>query len=185
MEYQTLGDKDLAAACSRGDRSAERELYTRYAARLYLVCQRYVSDREDARDLMHDALIKALDSIGKYSFTGEGSLYSWLRRVTVNMAIDRLRRQKLKFVPLPDYAVLDVPDDDVKMLEIPKEVLLKMVQDLPEERRAVFNMYCIDGFSHKQIAEVLGINEKSSASVLARARIQLRQAVNDYMNKDE
>ena len=178
-------EQELARLCTAGDREAQGELYSLYASRLYALCYRYVADRDDAQDLMHDAMIKAMDSFKSFSFTGEGSLYAWLRRLTVNVVIDRLRQlSKLRLVPLDSTIepnISEPEEDDVD--SITAQVMLDMIAALPDVRRTVFNMYCIDGFSHKDIAAVIGITEKGSASILAKSRAQLKNAINEYLKR--
>ena len=135
---------------------------------------------------MHDSMIKAMGSFRLFSYNGEGSLYAWLRRLTVNIVIDRLRSMsKLRMVPLDTTMEWDVQDSagDEDVESIPASVLLEMVASLPSVKRAVFNMYCIDGFSHKDIAAAIGITEKGSASILAKARTQLKNAINEYLKR--
>ena len=178
-------EQELARLCTAGDREAQGELYAQYASRLYALCYRYVADSEEAQDLMHDAMIKAMDSFRYFSYSGDGSLYTWLRRLTVNVVIDRLRQMsRLRLVPLDQTMETGNPDtDDDAADDIPAQVLMDMVAALPSVRRTVFNMYCIDGFSHKDIAAAIGITEKGSASILAKARAQLKSAVNDYLKR--
>ena len=178
-------EQELARLCTAGDREAQGELYAQYASRLYALCYRYVADREEAQDLMHDAMIKAMDSFRSFSYTGEGSLYAWLRRLTVHCVIDRLRQMsKLRLVPLDQTMETGNPEADEDAADdIPAQVLMDMVAALPSVRRTVFNMYCIDGFNHKDIAAAIGITEKGSASILAKARTQLKSAVNDYLKR--
>lgn len=178
-------EQELARLCTAGDREAQGELYAQYASRLYALCYRYVADREEAQDLMHDAMIKAMDSFRSFSYTGDGSLYAWLRRLTVNVVIDRLRQMsRLRLVPLDQTMETENPDTNEDAADdIPTQVLMDMVAALPSVRRTVFNMYCIDGFSHKDIADAIGITEKGSASILAKARAQLRSEVNNYLKR--
>ena len=178
-------EQELSRLCTAGDREAQGELYAQYASRLYALCYRYVADREEAQDLMHDAMIKAMDSFRSFSYSGEGSLYAWLRRLTVNVVIDRLRQMsKLRLVPLDQTIETGNTDtDDDAADDIPAQALMDMVAALPPVRRMVFNMYCIDGFSHKDIAAAIGITEKGSASILAKARAQLKNQVNDYLKR--
>lgn len=178
-------EQELARLCTAGDREAQGELYAQYASRMYALCYRYVADRDEAQDLMHDAMIKAMDSFRSFSYSGDGSLYAWLRRLTVNVVIDRLRQMsKLRLVPLDQTMETENPDTNEDAADdIPAKVLMDMVAVLPSVRRTVFNMYCIDGFSHKDIAAAIGITEKGSASILTKARTQLRSAVNDYLKR--
>ena len=178
-------EQELARLCTAGDREAQGELYSQYASRLFALCYRYVADSEEAQDLMHDAMIKAMNSFKSFSYSGDGSLYAWLRRLTVNVVIDRLRQMsKLRMVPIDSTMEPGITDDNDEAVDnIPAQVLLDMVAALPSVRRTVFNMYCIDGFSHKDIADAIGITEKGSASVLAKARAQLKSQVNDYLKR--
>jgi len=184
--YKELDEKTLAGYCSARDRQAEDELYRRYAARLLTLCRRYCADGDDAKDLMQDAFIKALDRIGTYKYRGSGSLYAWISRIAVNMALNHLRRQKWRFISLDRYEGDEPPDPtEEQMQKIPEECLLKMISGLPDVRRTVFNLYCIDGFSHKEIGEMLGISEKGAASTLAKARRQLKEEINKYLKESD
>ena len=91
MKKSFLTEQELALGCVRKDRDAQGELYARYSSRLYAICLRYIEDREEARDLMHDCMIKAMDNFKTFRYVSEGSLYAWLSRITVNMAINRLK----------------------------------------------------------------------------------------------
>jgi RNA polymerase sigma-70 factor (ECF subfamily) len=185
MGTNSISERDLASRCTDKDREAQGELYARYAARLYAVCCRYVSDREEAQDLMHDSMIKAMDTIRSFTYNGEGSLYAWLKRLTVNTVIDRLREvSKMRMVPLDSTMEPDYPEPDEDEVDnIPASVMLQMVASLPEVRRTVFNMYCIDGFTHREIAQAMNITEKGSASILAKSRAQLKNAINEYLKR--
>ena len=179
-------ERNLAALCTQGGPAAEKELYLRYAAKIHAVCRRYSDSADDALDLMHDAFIKAYDKLPGFRYSGEGSLYAWLRRLTVNLALDRLRRKRLRLVPLDERGVDAAPDPpDEAMAALPLEKMLDLVASLPPERKAVFNLYCLDGWSHREIADRLGITEKGSASLLAQARKQLKEKIKDYLATHE
>ena len=100
MRKSFLTEQELALGCVRNDRDAQGELYTRYSSRLYAICLRYIEDREEARDLMHDCMIKAMDNFKSFRYVSEGSLYAWLSRITVNMAINRLK-ESFRFRQIP------------------------------------------------------------------------------------
>ncbi|MBR2856934.1 MAG: RNA polymerase sigma factor, partial [Bacteroidales bacterium] len=178
-----IEDNELARLCARGDEKARKELYTRYAAYLYALCIRYVGDRELARDLMHDAIIKIFDTVGKYKPTG--SLKSWCARVTVNLVIDHLRKSKrIDLVPL-EHTQEKIPEpQNEEVAKIPKAELMRMVGELPETKRVIFNLFCVEGYSHKDIAQMLDIKEKTSSSLLFKAREQLAKNVRDYIRKN-
>ena len=178
-----IEDIDLAKLCARGDDKARHELYTRYAAYLFALCIRYVGDRELARDLMHDGMIKIFDTIGKYKPTG--SLKSWCARVTVNLVIDHLRKSRRLETVSIDQAQERIPEpQNEEIAKIPKTELMRMVGELPETKRVIFNLFCVEGYSHKDIAQMLDIKEKTSSSLLFKARAQLAENVRDYIRSN-
>lgn len=182
-----LDEQSLAGLCSEHCRKAEDELYTRYAGRLYALCLRYCDNPDDARDLMQETFIKALDNISSFTYRGEGSLYAWIRRIGVNLAINRMKARRLKFIPFEMSGVEAVDDDppDESAAQVPERVLLQMISELPAMKRTVFNMFCIDEYSHREIAKALGITEKGSASILSRAKAQLRERIRNYIRELE
>ena len=178
-----IEDIDLAKLCARGDNKARHELYTRYAAYLFALCIRYVGDRELARDLMHDGMIKIFDTIGKYKPTG--SLKSWCARVTVNLVIDHLRKSRRLETVSIDQTQEKIPEpQNEEIAKIPKTELMRMVGELPETKRVIFNLFCLEGYSHKDIAQMLDIKEKTSSSLLFKARAQLAENVRDYIRSN-
>ncbi len=186
MSKTFLSEKELVSGCIRKDRDAQGELYARYASRLYTLCLRYIEDTEQARDLMHDSMIKALDNIKSFRNDSEGSLYVWLRKITLNMVFDTLRQnnrfREISLELISDDDLQNVEDsDDEPAQEIPESVLKQAISTLTPVRRAVFNMYYIDGFSHKEIAKALDITERGSTSILAKARTSVRKAITDYL----
>ncbi|MBO6083019.1 MAG: sigma-70 family RNA polymerase sigma factor [Bacteroidales bacterium] len=184
--YQALNEQDLARSCAQGDRAAEEELYKRYAARMFTLCRRYTDNPEDAQDLMQEALLRALDRIATFTYAGNGSLYAWISRIAINMALNAIRRKRWRTLSLDFRAQDTIPEPtEEEMVEVPPEKLLEWIAALPALRRTVFNLYCIDGYSHKQIGEMLGISEKGSAGVLAKARKQLKETINRYLKDTE
>ena len=160
MRKSFLTEQELAWGCVHSDRDAQGELYARYSSRLYAICLRYIEDREEARDLMHDCMIKAMDNFKSFRYVSDGSLYAWLSRITVNMAINRLKESS-RFRQIPFEQVSG--DDLENALEPDAE--------------------CIDGYSHHDIARALGITERTSTSVLAKARASLKKALMNYIDK--
>ncbi|WP_418990841.1 RNA polymerase sigma factor [Alistipes sp.] len=180
-----MEEQILAEGCSKGDDTARRELYDRYAGRLLAVALRYAGDRATAEDLMHDAFLKIYGAVGRFSYRGPGSLRAWMERITVNVALEWLRnRNRLGCVPLDEERKLPeaVEPASEEVARIPQAELLGMVGELPDGYRAVFNLYCIEGYSHREIAEMLGINEKSSSSQLFRARAMLARKIKAYLD---
>ena len=183
-----LTEQEIAIGCARKDRDAQGELYARYATGLYALCLRYIEDREEARDLMHDAMIKAMDNFKSFRYAGEGSINAWISRIAVNMAIDRLKENsKFRQIPLELVSEGEIENalepDAESVREIPDSVLDEIIAELPPVKRTVFNMYCIDGFSHKEIAGKLGITERGSTSIMAKARASVKKAILSYLNK--
>ena len=179
-----IEDFRLAELCARGDEMARRELYTKYAAYLYTLCIRYVDDKELARDLMHDAMIRIFDTVGKYKPVGP--LKSWCSRVTVNLVIDYLRRSRqMNHVSLDNVQGNISEPQKEEISKIPKTELMRMVRELPETKRIVFNLFCVEGYSHKDIAQMLDIKEKTSSSLLFKAREQLAESVRNYIKLNE
>jgi len=184
--YNELDEQALARACSQRDRLAEEELYRRYAARVYALCRRYLGDEEEAKDLMLESLVRALDKIGDYHYQGQGSLYAWISRIAVHKTINQIRRRRWRTVSLDFRAGADIPDPTEQEMEaVPTEKLREWITELPEMRRAVFNLYCIEGCSHKEIGKMLGISEKGSTSMLAKARKQLKEKIREYLKEQD
>ena len=179
-----MSEQELAQRCARGDNEARRALYDRYGARLLSLCRRYARDSSEAEDLMQDAFVKIFRVIGRFRWTREGSLYSWMARVTLNLAFDsaKRRRRLAQELMLADSLVEEIPDEpDYEQAQaVPLEVLLSMIEALPEGYRTVFRLYCIDGLSHREIAALLGIKEKSSSASLTRARAVLARSIQQY-----
>lgn len=183
IESINIPDIELAKQCAQGDEIARKELYTRYATCLFALCIRYIGDRELARDLMHDSMIKIFDNIGRYRPTG--SLKAWCTRVAVNTVIDYMRRSKrVQFQSLEDNEIRIPEPQNEDLIKIPKQELMKMISQLPEAKRLIFNLFCIEGYSHKDIAAMLNIKEKTSSSLLFKARAILAENVKDYIKKN-
>ena len=182
--YKDLDEQELARYCCEGDKLAEDELYRRYAARVYTLCRRYLGDHDQAQDLMQDTLIKALEKMGSYRYGGKGSLNAWISRIAVNKALNLIRRQRWRWVPLDLRSQDTFPEPtEEEMLSIPQEKLLEWISELPKMRRTVFNLYCMEKYSHKEIGKMLGISEKGSAGELAKARRQLKEEINRYLKR--
>ena len=184
--YKNLDEQELARYCRAGDRLAKEELYRRYAAKVNTLCKRYLGNEEDAKDLMLETLIQAIDKIESYRYTGEGSLYRWISRIAINKAINLIKRHRWRMAPLDVWVKDDIAEpteDEVEV--IPKEKLQEWIAGLSETRRTVFNLSCIDGYSHKEIAKMLGISERGSTSILAKARKQLKEKIKQYLKEKD
>ena len=161
-------------------------MYDRFASPLLAICIRYMGSRDEAEDVLHDAFLKIFGKLDRFEFRSDAELGGWVRRVTVNHCLDLLRKRRLKSVSLD--ALPDLPEeepDSGEVRKIPPAVLMKMISDLPEGYRTVFNLFCMEGWSHRDIGLKLGIGEKSSSSQYSRARALLARKIKDYLNGQE
>ncbi len=180
-------DDILVKKLKGGDTFAQRELYDLYAPSLLPIAVRYMGSRDAAEDILHDAFIKIFGGVKKFNYRGEGSLRAWMSRIVVNCSLEALRQRKaLRVVSLDqDRVSLDVEDEPPEVGRIPQEVLLSLIAELPEGYRTVFNLYCIEEYSHREIAQMMGINEKSSSSQLLRAKRLLMTKIKSYIELHE
>jgi RNA polymerase sigma-70 factor (ECF subfamily) len=165
-------ENDLVAALTRQDRWAQKVLYEQYYSRMMVVCLRYAGSSDEALDLLHEGFIKVFQNIGKYR---TGTLSGWIHTIMLNNCIDNYRksvRRRSEDLSEASYVSNDGPDALSKLSE--KEIL-EAVQDLSPAYRTVFNLYVMEGYSHKEIADVLQINESTSRSNLLKARIKLQE----------
>lgn len=181
-----MEELELSDLCKKGDNRARKELYERYAGRLLGVCMRYVNDRDTAQDLLHDGFLKVFNSFDKFAWRGEGSLRAWMERVLINTVLQHLRKndslsQTLEVEELPE--MYEEPDASAVEM-IPQTVLMQFINELPVGYRTVFNLYTMEEKSHKEIAELLGINEKSSASQLFRAKNTLAKKIKEWVKNN-
>lgn len=178
-----MNELQIIAGCKEQKREAQRILYERYARKMYGICLRYSSDHADAQDLLQDGFMKVFAHIG--TFQEKGSFEGWLKRIFINLSLESLRKKKSLFQFSDDIQnVPDVIDDsteDSQMYKLSEVELLKMVQELPQGYSTVFNLYAIEDFSHKEIAEMLDISEGTSRSQYVRARQILQRKVKQYI----
>ena len=183
-----MDEQDLARRCAHGDTVARRELYETYGSRLLALCRRYARDVAEAEDLMQDVFVKIFRVIGRFRWTRPGSLYSWMARVALNLAFDSAKKRRRLARELVNVeALAETVEDDPgyeETMSVPAEVLQGMIAALPEGYRTVFTLYCIEELSHKEIAALLGIKEKSCSANLARARAALATAIRAYLNEE-
>lgn len=175
MEFTVYRTKDieLIEGCKKKNGQAQKELYTQFSGKLYALCCRYIREKMEAEDVLIMAFTKILDRIGQYK--GEGSFEGWMKKIVVNESLTYLRRNKNMYLETDISAADREPDFDKLESHLQAEDLLKMIESLPAGYRVVFNMYAIDGYSHKEIAEQLGITENTSKSQLSRARTALQK----------
>jgi RNA polymerase sigma factor (sigma-70 family) len=175
MEFKIYRSKeeDLIKGCLRRNGAAQQQLFDLYSAKMYALCYRYVRHAMEAEDIMVTAFAKIFERIDQ--FKGEGSFEGWIRRIMVNEALTFLRKSRTMYLETELDQADREPDYDRLSDHLEAEDLLKMIQELPAGYRLVVNMYAIDGYSHKEIAEHLGISENTSKSQLSRARVYLQK----------
>ena len=162
----------------RGDRRSQKAIYGLLSAKMFAVCLRYMGDRDAAEDILQDGFVTLFSKLDSYS--GEGSFEGWARKIFVNTALMSLRKKDvLRKTEDVDTAWNITSDDPSVIQRIGYQELLKMIAVLPPGFRTVFNMYVIEGYSHKEIAEALEISETTSRSQLQRARVLLQSKIKE------
>jgi RNA polymerase sigma-70 factor (ECF subfamily) len=178
-----LNNNDIIAGCVKKDRNAQKSLYEKYAAKMFGFCLRYSNSRSDAQDLLQDGFIKVFDSIATLKEASQ--LEGWMSRIFINLAMSKFRKSSRGPVMVE---VMDVLDDseEVSIDDEPMEVneVLNCLMALPEKYRVVLNLYAIDKLSHKEISETVGISIANSKSLLFRARVMLKELVEQQRNKE-
>ncbi len=189
-----MDEKALVRRCCAGAPGARQEMYETYAGRVLAVCRRYIHDADSARDLVHDTFLKAWDSLDDFRPRRAGSLGAWLSQIAAHLAVDELRSRK----PLaqladslpedgsdPSFAGLtgESPVDTEALRTVPVEELIDLIASLPEGYRVVFNLFCLDGYSHREIAHLLGISEKTSQTQYLKARRKLAALISAKYGK--
>lgn len=164
----------------RGDVSAMDVLYAEYANYLTAVCARYIYDDDDVKDILQEAFIKIFTTIDTFDYRGAGSLKAWMGRIVVNESLQWLRQRKRSPFDRMEADPPDLPDDDPETEDLSSDELTQLIRQLPEGYRAVLNLYVVEGKSHKEIAQLLGIKPDSSASQLHRAKSMLARIIKDY-----
>jgi RNA polymerase sigma factor (sigma-70 family) len=177
-------EKDLIDGCRRGDSHAQQRLFNLFSPRMFSICRRYLKNPMQAEDVLVIAFTRIFEKIDQ--FKGEGSFEGWIRRIVVNEALTALRKSRAMMLETDLDQADRQPDYSSLADQLEAEDLLKMIDELPPGYRVVFNMYAIDGFSHKEIAEQLGISENTSKSQLSRARSYLQKVLADagWVNKN-
>ena len=170
-----MTEKELIKACLKGDRQAQVVIYNCYSAKMLALCMRYARHKLEAEDIFHDAFIKVFTHLGDFGF--QGSLEGWIRKIMVNTAV---KYNLKKSISHENIGVENIQEESVipEVFSILSEdELIKVISTLPDGYRMVFNLYAIEGYSHKEISEMLGIEESTSRSQLVKARRMLQDKV--------
>ncbi len=176
-----INEADLIKGCLNGDSKMQEELYKRFAPKMYAVCLRYSNNAENAQDLLQEGFIKIFRNLSR--FRGDGSFEGWIRRIFVNTSIEYFRK-KTNLFSITEKEDLVVEDSSLNALDrLAEKDIILLVQELSPGYRTVFNLYAIEGYSHKEIGTMLNINEGTSKSQLARAKSILKKKVEQFLDE--
>ena len=176
-------EEDIAEGIRKGDNRAMRHFYAQYGGLLAATCSRYVNNEDDVKDLMQDAMVNIIQNIDSFTYKGKGSLRAWATRIVVNQALNFVKSQKrfLDTFADKDLGNLSLPDnEEPDISDVPADVIHQMISQLPDGYRTVFNLFAIEGKSHKEIAALLGIKADTSASQFFRAKNILAKQIDNY-----
>jgi RNA polymerase sigma factor (sigma-70 family) len=166
---------ELIKGCIRQDARCQRMLFDRYAGKMMSVCLRYANDAMEAEDMIQDAFIKVFQHIEQFKF--EGAFEGWIRRIVVNTAIRHLEKKKLRFTEIDDHSPSSPQLEPQAYSHLGQADLMRLINQLPDGYRLVFNLNAIEGYSHEEIAEMLNIQPGTSRSQLVKARKMLQQQI--------
>jgi len=173
----------ILKGCQANNSFAQKALYTKFAPTMFGICLRYAADYHSAEDILQDGFIKVFKNISK--FRGEGSLEGWMKRIFVNTSIEYYRKVAKSFRLSPLEVAGDSPFFDKQLVELERNELLELIQQLPDGYRLVFNLYVIEGFTHEEISNNLNINVGTSKSQLARSKKYLRKLIKAQKASEE
>jgi len=166
--------EELIHNCKKGKRKAQAELYRKYSGILFGICLKYSRDKIEAEDNLHDSFITIFNKIEQYHF--KGSFEGWIKRITINTVLQKYRKEQYMDVVSENFGE-DSMELDTDELDVSLSTLLGHIQELPNKYRITFNLYVLDGYSHKEISEMLGTSTGTSKSNLARAKMILREKI--------
>lgn len=171
-----MDEKQLLEGCLAGKRSAQKQLYDRYAPKMFGVCLRYAIHRDMAEDMLQEGFIRVFSRLESYR--SEGSLEGWIRKIMVNTALEVLRKRDILKYSV-DIELLHEQDSGLTdgLIHLSTQDLLNRIQELPAGFRAVFNLFAIEGYTHKEISEMLNIAEGTSKSQYSRAKAWLQKQI--------
>jgi RNA polymerase sigma factor (sigma-70 family) len=177
----SITESDLIQGCINGERRMQEELYSRFAPKMYAVCLRYAGKAEEAEDILQEGFIKIFKKLS--SFRGEGSFEGWIRRVFVNTSIEHFRRKNY-LQPVTEKEESTIEGKYLSVLDnLAEKDIMNLVQELSPGYRTVFNLYVVEGYTHKEIGDMLGISEGTSKSQLSRAKVILQDMVRKYLDQ--
>ena len=164
-----------------GDNTATEWIYRKHVRYLSALCSRYITEDEDIKDVLQESFIKIFTSLDSFKYRGEGALKAWMAKITLNETLKFVRNNSRLPIDSIDDKDMNIADgDSMETEDIPTDVLHQLIRELPDGYRTVFNLYVIDDKSHKEIAQLLGIKENTSASQLHKAKSMLAQKIKHY-----
>ncbi len=167
-----LSEEELINGCAKGERTAQRAFYDRYCRRLMVVCLRYAKSKPEAEDILQEGFVKIFGTLKSFRF--ESKIETWMTRIIINTALNH-QRQKLYLLPMVDVEDAGLQENEnISLADFHLSELIAVIQSLPDGCRVVFNLFAIEGFGHKEIAEMLKISEGTSKSQYNRAKSLLR-----------
>ena len=169
----------------KGDNNAMDKLYMEYADYLTGVCARYISDEDTLKDVLQESFIKIFTKISQFEYRGKGSLKAWMTQIVIHESLEQLRSNKKLPIPFQETELTDYIDEEPDMENLDTNILFSFIRQLPPGYRAVFNLFVIEEKSHKEIAEILHIHPKTSASQFLRAKRLLAKMIQEYQFKME
>lgn len=175
-----MGLEKLIQKCKKQDIKAQEELYRLYAQRLFGVCLKYSTNYQQAEDNLQDGFLTIFKKISQYQ--DKGSFEGWMKRIIINTALQKHRKEK--YLDIINEDLLEEQEIEIDEEDLPVDFLLKLIQELPPRYREVFNLYVLDGYSHKEISALLNISQGSSKSNLARARGILKERIENHQNNN-
>ncbi len=165
--------EELIHNCKKGKREAQAELYRKYSGILFGMCLKYSKNRTEAEDNLHDSFVTIFNKIDQFHF--KGSFEGWIKRITVNTVLQKYRKEQHLNLVSENYG--ELVEIDTEQTDVSLSTLLGYIQELPNKYRLTFNLYVLDGYSHKEISEMLGTSTGTSKSNLARAKMILREKI--------
>lgn len=171
-----MGLEQLIDKCKKNDTKAQSQLYKLYSGKLFSLCLKYSRSYAEAEDNLQDSFITIFKKISQYK--SKGSFEGWMKRIAINTALQRYRNKGVFNIVNEEQiedVIVEIDDDDLSI-----DYLLNIIQELPDRYRLVFNLYVLDGYSHKEVADMLNISIGTSKSNLARARLILKEKIENY-----
>ncbi|MBN8704058.1 MAG: RNA polymerase sigma factor [Bacteroidetes bacterium] len=178
-----VSEEQLIILCGKGNELALKTIFEKYSKTMMGVCMRYTNDYDTAQDVLQDSFIKAFGAIR--NFQAKGSFEGWLRKIVVNTALENIRKNKKKQHDITIDESFDTGIDETISASISAKVLLNVIQKIPEGYRTIFNLFAIEGYTHKEIGELLHISENTSKSQYSRAKVYIQKVLKSELIHEE